>query len=322
MTLGAQHFENIPMFETEPADCATEPNGSLAQPEESTALHQMSPEQAQAITENIRKSLSVAHDLLILAWQQRAWAALGYTSWDAYIESEFSSLALRPPRENQPQTVASMRSAGMSMRAISSATDLSFSTVRRRAREAEESGLKVLSREVLGHNGHLYTESGSAPDGQQESRIRELKDSGASIRGIASEVGVGTGTVRGVLARSAQPSTHADDLGLGQLHVHDRQAPNLAAMFHDDAAEGPQVDVALLSALARAGELLRDHFHPSPEAVGDEVVRAVSTMTAACGLAVCEISSLNPGALSPETLDSSVRLLEQARARALEGGKP
>ncbi|MGB8503256.1 MAG: hypothetical protein WCE29_13610, partial [Mycobacterium sp.] len=54
---------------------------------------------------------------------------LGYANWDAYCEAEFGSLRVRLPREERRDVVCSLREAGLSIRAIASATGIDKNTV-------------------------------------------------------------------------------------------------------------------------------------------------------------------------------------------------
>lgn len=94
-------------------------------------VEQCSEATARALTDQLRQSLTVAWDLLVEAYQRRAWAALGYQSWDAYTDAELGETRLRLPREQRREVVASMTEAGMSTRAIGSALGVSREQVRR-----------------------------------------------------------------------------------------------------------------------------------------------------------------------------------------------
>lgn len=99
------------------------------------ALDQCSEATARALTDQLRQSLVISWDLLVEAYQRRAWAALGYTSWDSYTDAELGETRLRLPREQRREVVASMAEAGMSTRAISSALGVARNTVKADQRE-------------------------------------------------------------------------------------------------------------------------------------------------------------------------------------------
>ena len=87
--------------------------------------------QARELTDRIRITLDGLWDLVIEAFNGRAHAALGYSSWDAYCNAEFGSNRIKLPREERQETVRSLREAGLSNRAIASATGLGYGTVHR-----------------------------------------------------------------------------------------------------------------------------------------------------------------------------------------------
>ena len=96
---------------------------------------------ARELTRQIRVGLEHSYTLIIAAYRGRAWLAMGYNSWDAYCQGEFGSLALQPPREERQAVVLSLREAGMSHRAIVSATGLTKGTVGRELRSGAETSL-------------------------------------------------------------------------------------------------------------------------------------------------------------------------------------
>lgn len=92
---------------------------------------QATAEEARRLTDRIKIALEGTYQLLIEAYQSRSWAVLGYDSWDDYCTREFGTSRLRPPREDRQEVVASLREAGLSLRAIAAATQQSEATVRR-----------------------------------------------------------------------------------------------------------------------------------------------------------------------------------------------
>jgi len=90
---------------------------------------QYSSSDARVLTDRIRAGLEGVFELIKSAYSGFAWKALGYSSWDEYVQREFGNLYLRPPREEREEIVSSMRDAGMSIRAIATATQLSYGTV-------------------------------------------------------------------------------------------------------------------------------------------------------------------------------------------------
>lgn len=88
-------------------------------------------EQARALTDRIKVAVEGTWLLIQEAYTSRAWAALGYATWDAYVEAEFRTARLALPKEERAETIQSLRAAGMSVRAISSATGVGVGTVHR-----------------------------------------------------------------------------------------------------------------------------------------------------------------------------------------------
>ena len=127
---------------------------------------------ARDITEKIRAGLEGVFQLIKVAYCGQAWSALGYASWDAYIQSEFGHLYLRPPREEREEIIGSLRDAGMSIRAIATATQLSRGTV---SNELDGSGVQNWTPDhdyrsaLANHFGS--SPSTSAKDPQNEVRI-------------------------------------------------------------------------------------------------------------------------------------------------------
>lgn len=84
---------------------------------------------ARALTDRIKVGVEAIWDLITQAYTQRAWTALGYSSWDDYCTREFGGTRLRLPREERTEVVASLRESGLSIRAIAAATGDSRGTI-------------------------------------------------------------------------------------------------------------------------------------------------------------------------------------------------
>lgn len=89
----------------------------------------LTPAEARALTDRIKVAVEGTWLLIEQAYLSRAWAALGYTSWDVYCTREFGTARLRLPREERQEVVASLRESGLSIRAIASATGVDKNTV-------------------------------------------------------------------------------------------------------------------------------------------------------------------------------------------------
>lgn len=128
----------------------------------------LSHDQARDLTERIKETLSVAHELIIAAYQGRVWEALGYASWDAYCASEFEGARMvRLPRDQRREIVSEMGAAGMSNVAVGSALGVTETTIRRdhaASTYVEAAGQKVTA---------MHTPSSTGTDGRIYPRRRE-----------------------------------------------------------------------------------------------------------------------------------------------------
>lgn len=94
------------------------------------ALEELDAVEARAITDQIKTGVEAVWHLITRAYTERAWSALGYSSWDDYCTREFGTARLRLPREERAEVVASLRESGLSLRAIAAATGVNRETVR------------------------------------------------------------------------------------------------------------------------------------------------------------------------------------------------
>jgi len=90
----------------------------------------LTPDAAREVTDRIKVGVEAVWHLIAQAYEGRAWAALGYSSWDDYCTREFGTSRLRLPREERQEVVASLRESGLSTRAIAAATGYNDKTVR------------------------------------------------------------------------------------------------------------------------------------------------------------------------------------------------
>src|ERR1700738_4813013 len=97
---------------------------------EPTGVAVMDASEARVLTDRIKHDVKTIWALIEQAYTQRAWLALGYKTWDAYCSCEFGTSRLRLPREERRDVVSLLRKAGLSLRAIESATGASRKTVR------------------------------------------------------------------------------------------------------------------------------------------------------------------------------------------------
>lgn len=88
-------------------------------------------DQARELTDQIRAASESLWDLVKTAYIGRAWCALGYESWDVYVQTEFQGSRISLPREERGEVVHSLRDAGLSIRAIAAAVNVGTGTVHR-----------------------------------------------------------------------------------------------------------------------------------------------------------------------------------------------
>lgn len=113
---------------------------------------------ARVLTDQIKVAVEATWELVKRAYVERAWAVLGYESWDDYCTREFGTSRLRLPREERSEVVASLRESGLSTRAIAAATGLGKGTVDRAL-----SGAPNGAPEITGTDGKTYTRPRPVP---------------------------------------------------------------------------------------------------------------------------------------------------------------
>jgi hypothetical protein len=147
------------------------PDSSAPGPAQGDVFSVLDSQDARELTRHIKVGLEHSYTLIIAAYRGQAWTSLGYSSWDSYCQGEFGNLTLQPPREERQAVVLSMREAGMSTRAITSATGLSKGTV---GRELEDARRKTSTATfgaaededptpIVGVNGKSYAETQPRP---------------------------------------------------------------------------------------------------------------------------------------------------------------
>ena len=127
----------------------------------------ISAQDARNLTDKIKAGTAALWELIKEAYASRAWASLGYASWDDYCTQEFGTSRIRLPREERREVVSSMREIGMSVRAISSATGDHYSTVSRelgRVANATPGSSLSASCEPVGVDGKTYRAPTRAED--------------------------------------------------------------------------------------------------------------------------------------------------------------
>ncbi|PMB97341.1 hypothetical protein [Brevibacterium luteolum] len=64
---------------------------------------------ARELTEELKSDYGAIRSKIGAAWRGRIWTALGYDSWQDYLDAEFVDLTLRPPKELEEQVVSELR---------------------------------------------------------------------------------------------------------------------------------------------------------------------------------------------------------------------
>lgn len=124
-------------------------------------------EEARARADRIRSGMRVLAEWqqdVIAAYAARDWDALGYETWDAYIDGEYGEHRVRLPREQRREIVAGMSAAGMSTRAIGSAVGASKDTVHRDLGATVSNETDDRPETVLSLDGRERPASRPAPD--------------------------------------------------------------------------------------------------------------------------------------------------------------
>jgi len=129
----------------------------------SGALVALSKFEARRLTQRITDALAIAWDLVAEAYARWVWEALGYPSWDAYCRAEFPTTRLRLPAEERQEVVGSLREAGMSTRAIASATGVHHSTVATDSRGVGNPTPVPTAGPITGLDGKQYPTRPAAP---------------------------------------------------------------------------------------------------------------------------------------------------------------
>ena len=130
-------------------------------PDADVGFWSMSPASAEQVTVQIRTVLDRAWEFIALAYKGRAFIALGYPNWDAYVDARFGDLRIAVPREHRTQVVAELAGVRMSCRAIAQVLGVGVATVHReltRSVPTDPSGSPASDAHdvVIGRDGKEY----------------------------------------------------------------------------------------------------------------------------------------------------------------------
>jgi len=108
-------------------------DGALAEmdADSDVGFFSMSPASAEQVTVQIRTVLDRGWEYIALAYKGRAFVALGYPTWDAYVDARFGDFRIAVPREHRQQAVAALAGVRMSIRAIAGLLGVGVGTVHR-----------------------------------------------------------------------------------------------------------------------------------------------------------------------------------------------
>lgn len=242
-----------------------------------TETNTLTETEARRITDQIMGLVGSAWDLIAVAYQRRAWAALGYSSWDDYCGNEFGTTRLRLPREERQEVVASLRDSGLSTRAIASATGQSKSQVANDLNALSRNGQRPQPERVQTTAGHSYPAERPKPDneplfapGEQEAILGQLHDEyGDEIPTEALDEAV-NGNVASKDPTPGKPPWQPTkpDLGEGISHPA-RYSPELIAAFRDLLHEYSFPGARILDPFAGTGKI--HELHPDYDTVGIEL---------------------------------------------------
>lgn len=194
-------------------------------------------DQARELTDQIRTGMESVFHLIRSAYRGRAWAALGYGSWDEYVTREFGNLHLRPPLEERQNVVLSLREAGMSTRAIVAATQLSKGTVQRELDAAPIAPNGAVgaapATEIVGVNGKTY---------QPTQQRRTPAENAEAFHDEGAEVLEGQSSIDELLDRPAsEAGVELLDLSSRDEQERDRGKRVLAAFNGSGSAAVPML---------------------------------------------------------------------------------
>lgn len=149
-------------------------------------------DEALELTESIRESVDDLEEKVIEAYRGRVWLSMDYESWDDYVQGEFKRAPLALPREERQTQVASLRSQGLSLRAIGAATGVSEATV-----HDDLAGVQNLTpAPVTGIDGKEYAPSRPAPEPLTEAELQAKERKEAIERAVWRLEGLEVGWVQ------------------------------------------------------------------------------------------------------------------------------
>lgn len=166
----------------------------------------MSAGEARTLTDQIKVGVETVWQLVIRAYHDGAWSALGYKSWDDYCTREFGSARIRLPREKRAETIGSLYDAGLSTRAIAAVTGESVGTVHSTGESLGVQNRTPSTKSTKGIDGKSYPDSVTVE--KRRKKVAELLGQGRKPADIAAALDVPVKTVLNdklIIARDAEP---------------------------------------------------------------------------------------------------------------------
>lgn len=114
---------------------------------------------ARALTRKLAGAVDLALDVLVEAYEGRAWAVLGHASWADYVRAEVPALLVIGkglPVDERREVCADLRRRGLSLRGIGEVLGLAPNTVR-----AALAGVDELPAEVVSLDGSRRSSTGA-----------------------------------------------------------------------------------------------------------------------------------------------------------------
>jgi hypothetical protein len=263
---------------------------------------EMSPASAEQVTLQIRSMMERAWEYVAIAYQGRAHIALGYASWDEYVDARLSDLRLTVPRERRGAVVQALSRAQMSLRAIAKVLGVDVATVHRAMRVNDPA-------DPIGMDGEQDSVPIRGRDGKQYPRRRRQRMAAACS--ICGEVHAG------------EPDECPWDLfaqGIGPRPDRHQDRPG-ATVSPPSPVEGTDTQVQSRPAAAAGVEMQPDRSIPEEAAaptIVDSVTRAVCLIDELDALPqlVDEIEVAGALAAEADLADGIRELIEHMRVQA------
>lgn len=239
-------------------------------------------EVAEVRADAIRTGMEGVWSLIEKAWLARDWEALGYASWDDYVEGEFGTARIRLPREEETEVIESMRAVGMSGPAIAAATGVSEPTVRRKVAGSSND---EAATHITGKDGKSQP-SKKPTKAERERREKVVKEfvtlnPDASRNEVARKTGIDKSWVTNWAKRNGHswseegPSKEAVTSG-GKKRHEEKKTPAPVVLTPDEEDEEDETDESPDPNIVHLFDRLKVTISELQQYSEDEVTRAFS----------------------------------------------